>query len=228
MGLSHSPRIVTDGLVLCLDAANPRSYPKSGTTWSDLAGGNDGTLTNMDAANFSSDNGGGLVFDGANEFIEFNSAFILSSLGISGSDPITLSCDFKITHLAQSMLLSFYDTPRCYIEVWVQDSDLVAHWGFGNYNNSTTSTCIIQQGYVYNFTATYDGVTARGYLNGTLKDTDNIGSISYNSNNLRIGKYTDGHTIYHEGTIYNCKIYNRALTADEILQNYKATAGRYQ
>jgi len=37
MSLNHSPSIVTDGLVLCLDAANQRSYPKSGTTWSDLA-----------------------------------------------------------------------------------------------------------------------------------------------------------------------------------------------
>ena len=67
MGLNHSPKISTDGLVLCLDAANPRSYPKSGTTWSDLAGANDGTLTNMDASNFNSGNGGVLSFDGTNE-----------------------------------------------------------------------------------------------------------------------------------------------------------------
>ena len=227
MGTGYNPRIVTENLVFCVDAANIRSYPKTGTTWSDLKGGNNGTLTNMDAANFSSDNGGGLVFDGANEFIEFNSAFTLSSLGISGSDPITLSCDFKITHLAQSMLLSFYNAPRCYIETFVQNSDLVVHWGFGSYNNSATSTCIIQQGYVYNFTTTYDGSTAKGYLNGTLKDTDNIGSISYNNNNLRIGKYTDGYSLLHEGTIYNCKIYDRALTADEIRQNYLATKERY-
>ena len=67
MSLNHSPAIVTDGLVLCLDAANIRSYPKSGTTWSDLVGTNNGTLTNMDAANFSSDNGGSLSFDGSDE-----------------------------------------------------------------------------------------------------------------------------------------------------------------
>ena len=53
MGLSHSPRIVTDGLVLCLDAANKRSYPGAGTTWTDLtANKNNGTLTNM-TDNFS-------------------------------------------------------------------------------------------------------------------------------------------------------------------------------
>jgi hypothetical protein len=47
MSLIHSPRIVTDGLVLCLDAGNPKSYTGSGTTWTDLSGnGNNGTLTN--------------------------------------------------------------------------------------------------------------------------------------------------------------------------------------
>jgi hypothetical protein len=65
MSLNHSPSIVTDGLVLCLDAANQRSYPKSGTTWSDLAGASNGTLTN--GPTFDSDNGGVLSFDGTNE-----------------------------------------------------------------------------------------------------------------------------------------------------------------
>ena len=59
--------IVTDGLVFCVDAANKRSYPGTGTTWSDLAGANDGTLTNMDASNFSGDNRGVFSFDGTNE-----------------------------------------------------------------------------------------------------------------------------------------------------------------
>ena len=72
MGLTHSPRIVTDGLVLCLDAANSRSYPKTGTTWTDLKGGNNGTLNNMDASNFSTDNGGTLTFDGTNEAVRFS------------------------------------------------------------------------------------------------------------------------------------------------------------
>ena len=55
MGLGHSPRIVTDGLVLCLDAANSRSYPKTGTTWTDRSkSGNNGSIAN---AQFNSDNG---------------------------------------------------------------------------------------------------------------------------------------------------------------------------
>ena len=63
MSLSHSPKIVTDGLVFCLDAANPRSYPKSGTTWSDLKGSIDGTLTNMDVSNYSDEKRGTFSFE---------------------------------------------------------------------------------------------------------------------------------------------------------------------
>ena len=68
MGLAHSPRIVTDGLVLCVDAANTKSYPGSGTTWTDISGkGHNGTLTN--GPTFSSDNMGGIVFDGSNDAV---------------------------------------------------------------------------------------------------------------------------------------------------------------
>ena len=68
MGLSHSPRIVTDGLVLCLDAANSRSYPKTGTTWTDRStSGNNGTLTN--GPTFDTNNGGSIVFDGSNDSV---------------------------------------------------------------------------------------------------------------------------------------------------------------
>jgi hypothetical protein len=70
MAFFHSPRIVTDGLVLALDAANSLSYPGSGTTWTDLSGkGNNGTLVN--GPTFSPTNGGSIVFDGTNDYISF-------------------------------------------------------------------------------------------------------------------------------------------------------------
>ena len=56
MGIQYNPKVVTDGLVFYVDAANKRSYPGTGTTWTDLKGGNNGTFNNMDAANFSNDN----------------------------------------------------------------------------------------------------------------------------------------------------------------------------
>ena len=67
MAFSYSPKIVTDGLVFAVDAANKKSYPGSGTTWTDLAGSNDGTLTN--GPTFDSGNGGSIVFDGSDDYI---------------------------------------------------------------------------------------------------------------------------------------------------------------
>jgi hypothetical protein len=65
----YSPKIVTDGLVLYLDAANTRSYPGTGTTWSDLSrGGNNGSLIN--GPTFNSANGGSIVFDGSNDYVD--------------------------------------------------------------------------------------------------------------------------------------------------------------
>jgi len=65
---SHSPKIVTDGLVLALDAGNTKSYPGSGTTWFDRSGNaRNGTLTN--GPTFSSANGGSIVFDGVDDYV---------------------------------------------------------------------------------------------------------------------------------------------------------------
>jgi hypothetical protein len=72
MGIAYNPRTITDGLVLCLDAANSKSYPGSGTTWTDLSGlGNTGTLVN--GVGYSGDNLGSLSFDGSNDRVELSS-----------------------------------------------------------------------------------------------------------------------------------------------------------
>ena len=87
MSLNHSPKIVTDGLVLCLDAANRKSYPGSGTTWFDRSGrGNHGTLVN--GAAYSSSYTGSIVLDGLNDRVEGN----ISSSTFLG--PHSISCWF--------------------------------------------------------------------------------------------------------------------------------------
>ena len=68
MSAYSGPEIANDGLVLALDAANPRSYPGSGTTWTDLSGnGNNGTLVNVPT--YSNANGGSIVFDGVDDYV---------------------------------------------------------------------------------------------------------------------------------------------------------------
>ena len=69
MAFNYSPKIVTDGLVFAVDASNKKSYPGSGTTWSDLVGSNNATLDN--GPTYSSSNGGGIVFDGSDDHVDF-------------------------------------------------------------------------------------------------------------------------------------------------------------
>ena len=88
MAFSYSPKIVTDGLVLYLDAENTRSYPGTGTTWSDLSrDGNNGTLTN--GPTVDSGNGGSIVFDGSNDYVDFDDILDLSTLSVS----MWINCD---------------------------------------------------------------------------------------------------------------------------------------
>ena len=79
MGVFAGPEVVEDGLVLALDAGNTKSYPGSGTTWTDLSGnGNNGTLTN--GPTYSSSNGGSIVFDGVNDFVDISNSFQVSTV----------------------------------------------------------------------------------------------------------------------------------------------------
>jgi hypothetical protein len=98
MALAHSPSIVTSGLVLCLDAANPKSYPGSGTTWTDLSGnGNNGTLVN--GPTYSSVNGGSIVFDGSNDYIS-------TAYSIGTVSQQSISCWISKTNLQYSLILA--------------------------------------------------------------------------------------------------------------------------
>jgi len=231
MSLSHSPLIVRDGLVLCLDAANPRSYPKSGTTWSDLAGANDGTLTN--GPTFDADDKGSIVFDGSNDYINlgdvldaksgdytFGSWSRLTSLNSSnrmimdkrsGTDRILLYS----THTTGYIIAAIGDGSQIFLA-----SDNIDHRG-GTWRN-------------YIFTVNRTSNLLILYRNGVLVASADISGLGdqNNSINFLIGAgYLSGSSpngAYHwQGNISNTLIYNRALTASEVLQNYNATRGRY-
>ena len=90
MAINVRPSIVTSGLVLNLDAANMKSYPRSGTTWRDLSGlGNNGTLTN--GPTFNSQNGGSIVFDGVDDYASIN-----NTIGNFGTSDFTINFFFKL------------------------------------------------------------------------------------------------------------------------------------
>ena len=221
MGLSHSPRIVTDGLVLCLDAANKRSYPGAGTTWTDLtANKNNGTLTNM-TDNFSTDGAGGLIFDGTNEYISLNDLDLTT---------FTLSCWFKSDVASNGgSIVRLISKENSY--VLQADSTVSSFAKTVVVNNgswkSVTNSNSINANTVYNLVGTYNSPTLSVYTDGQLSNSTTIagGSPNNQSNILYIGG--DAANYSYNGIIYAVHIYNRALSAQEIKQNYLATKGRY-
>jgi hypothetical protein len=227
MSLNHSPAIVTDGLVLCLDAANQRSYPKSGATWSDLAGANDGTLTN--GPTFDSANKGSIVFDGSNDYATFNKP---SQIVDGGSVSLVLWAKWTTTGTTTSTIQSLVDNFHSGTlgRITLQDRpDLSKKLTFFIGRNPTgiQSSGQVGDGTWKHISCTNDGSTSRIYINGELDnslagetgirnvyDYINIGGWGYQAR-------------YLNGQVSGLLIYDRALTADEIRRNYEATVGRY-
>jgi len=226
MALAHSPRIITDGLVLALDAGNAKSYPGSGTSWSDLSGqGNNGTLTN--GPTYSSDNGGSIVFDGTNDYIDVSGT---ASLNAPISINFTLSVWMYPTKTGnwQGVLTKNRSTGT-QVGLFLSSSNEFV-FGFsgtgGNLVGSTFSTNTW-----YHIVLVQTANTSRKiYINGSLDatKTSSFGTASSGSQTFRLGQ-ASGVNEYFGGRISNASIYNnKALTAAEVEQNYNAFKGRYQ
>ena len=231
MAFAHSPKIVTDGLVLALDAGNPKSYPGSGTIWRDKSGnGNDGTLTN--GPTFSSDNGGALVFDGANDEIviphDSSIDFTTNSFSLHAwvrTDQVG-STRF-IMGKGDSIAINGGVGYSMYL------GNLGTDWLFGVWdgtgNNSAGSDNYVEVGKWVNLCGVYSAEENRHqmYANGELISTQTrtVDSIS-TTNNLFIGAGQQGLGQW-DGHIAYSSIYNRALSTSEIQQNYNALKGRF-
>ena len=236
MGLAHSPRIVTDGLVLALDAGNTKSYPGSGTTWTDIIGNNNGTLTNGPA--FSSDNGGYLDFDGSNDYVQLPASSDLNF----GTGNFTIEGWFNkdATTALQTLLCSNKYYTNGNNGNWIlrissaTQIALATYDGTGNleYTEFSASTSVDTW---HHFALVREGTgtnETKFYLDGVLKGSMTVSKslTDAGTNGLRIGEESDsgpGNAPFN-GKISNVKIYKgKALTASEVLQNYNALKGRY-
>jgi hypothetical protein len=227
MSLAHSPSIVLPGLVLCLDAANPKSYPGSGTTWTDLSGrGNNGTLVN--GVGYSGSNLGSLSFDGVNDYVECGNTSSLSAIG--GTTNITVSGWAFYTAYGGGGQPYSVITVKGNPWTWLLENPsntfrfrITA--GGSDVNVADTSTHLLNTW--YNVVGTYDGSNMRVYVNGVLKNTKaQTGTLATNSVTAKIGTF-QGTNYNLTGRISNVSIYNRTLTAQEIQQNFNALKGRY-
>ncbi len=231
MATNYNPAIVTDGLVLCLDAANTKSYPGSGTTWTDVSGNgnNTGTLTN--GPTFDSGNKGSIVFDGSNDYVEASA--VLSA----GQQKYTLSAWWNITNnpsgaqvvMEQNSSSSITHRRAC---ILITSGGV---WGFNGQSNDNHDEVPIRVGQWVNGVVTIDTTAGSSglklYENGSLYFT---GSTSGGISNLNVGThaFAIGHKIsnggeHFQGKISCVSVYSRVLTATEVLQNYNALKGRF-
>jgi len=222
MAGNNGPKIVTNGLVLCLDAADKKSYPGSGTAWNDLSGNNNtGTLTN--GPTFSSANGGSIVFDGVNDYINGPS---ISSLF---TNDVTAEAWIKITAMSGDWVriigTSKTDGTDRTFGLWYDSSGSILWQRFGGVTLYPT-TPRLTTGSWFHVAATTTGSSHVIYLNTVNIGTATAGGPFTNSGQpITIG-YAGFHA-YTNSNISNVRLYTRGLTAAEILQNYNATRGRF-
>jgi hypothetical protein len=245
MALSHSPRIITNGLVLCLDAANRKSYPTTGTTWTDLSGrGNNGTLVN--GVGYNGSNYGSLSFDGVNDYVS-NVSPNLSAAQAEGN--ITYEYWLEPTQQTYASFTQATGGTAFYDNAPKQGLANHPSYNYNNFSYAGLQFCFGTNGFVagaFNFNyappflvdyQTYTGIShlvviksnngCSYYVNTILKKTATqsrilgVTPIFITSNNAA------NWATYFKGNIYSYKLYNRALSASEIKQNYDAFKGRY-
>jgi len=224
MALSHSPKIVTDGLVLCLDAGDRKSYSGSGTTWTDRTGqGNHGTLVN--GPTFDSGNGGSIVFAGDDDRVECGTVTMTDN---NFSLEVVFSWDDMNTSNIGFLIAGNYEQLEIHTGGGAGTNGLrFIPYDYPN-NSVLDATNIITSGINHVVFTAQNSSYSKAYKNGELFSTSSTtSSITLNtSQTVKIGSRTNN-SFYLDGKIYLARIYNRTLTADEVLQNYNATKGRF-
>ena len=248
MGTNYSPKIVTENIVLYFDAANPKSYPGSGTSITDISrNNNNGTLTS--GVTYESENKGSIRLNASTHRIEFPEVNLsppwttqmtyknLNSTANTNAN-MTLfghtSANNPGWHRIRTQLVE--GNSRVRLQIWYQNpsggwSSLSQYMGphGSSYvdpalqdefwiNRIITITITVSENNIYRF-----------YMNGELIQTRNRSSSGDQNNGLtvnRLGVY--GSTSYPlNGNIYSAIIYNKELTEEEVMQNYQAIKNRF-
>lgn len=220
----EGPNAVDSSLVFAQDAGNTKSYPGTGTTWTNLINpATAGTLTN--GPTYDSTNGGSIVFDGVDD------THSIGSLGLTGFTQITINVWYYSNVNSSTALVQSSSVNNAFI---------LHYRGAGFYllgNDSTASgylgwqTTIPASQWVM-LTGTWNGSTMKLYQNAVkqaneLSFAGGANGILQNISTVVLAYYFNAGQPYTNGKIASCALYNRALTDAEISQNFNALRGRY-
>ena len=217
MGIDIGPIEVTDGLIVQLDAGNTRSYSGAGFTANGLVGGIGGTLVN--GVGFTSSNNGSFIFDGTNDYINFgNSSTLQQSSGTLSawtktSDP---GGSYRGIIAKQGAYGLFYTNSVLVAYDWAADAPRST--GINIADNTWKNVVLTYQSGVSNGT--------KIYINGISVLTTTITIQSQVANLFGGAEANAGQ--YAACQISSFNMYSRVLTAQEVLQNYNTTKGRFR
>jgi hypothetical protein len=224
MGLEHHPRIVTTGLALYFDAANTRSYSGSGITVNGLISGVGVTLIN--GVGFGTTSNGYFMLDGTND----NIPFTVPNFGTT----MTIQFWARVKAFNGSMLFGFY-----FYDIWTQSGGMGYNTAVGD-QYGLTSTQVTNLGltnqwknYVFEMRSDVSYINNKIYINAQnqslsqISGTESAANRNFNSGNGRVSSWLYNDSYHVNMDLAQFQIYNKALTAQEILQNYNATKKRY-
>jgi hypothetical protein len=253
MSVAGGPDLIQDGLVLCLDAANTKSYPGSGTNWMDLSGNNENFIL-YNSPSFSTNYGGELLFSGANDYARITTSNSVDSAASNGTIELwfrTISSTLGVTY---ARLVSFsdalgtgsdttstqgtnrdFDNYLCLVKNATAES--LGVWYKSNPSAFGPATLVNTNSYfnaVLTWSTSGGNMTFNFYLNGSNTNTSTVAQSGYSTNatTITLGQNCDGAlTNPHENSscaFSSFKLYSRALSAAEVRQNYNATKGRFR
>lgn len=210
MAFTHSPKIVTEGLSLYLDAYNKNSYPGSGATIIDISGnGNNGTLVGSPTYR-----GNRIYMNGTTQY---------ASVTVSTSTVRTVDIVYKLYNPGTGWgpLWRAYDWKERVFPGTINLIDANTNYYYLNGPDSTTN--------IINIVYSYNGTNIKSYKNGVLQSNSTMATNMDTGNfEYRFGNQAAGSTVaYVEMDFFSVKFYNRQLTDAEILRNFNATKTRF-
>lgn len=222
MAIQYNSSIVTNGLVLHIDAANKKSYPGSGTTWSNLVpSGENFTLTN--SPSYSGNNNGFFTFNGTNSYA------VAANNTLLDTQTPTVEVWVKTNATTQTGFWFEKGSVNSQYALFQEGANIQWRMNIGGITNlSTTTATYMNISSWYQVVGTYISGSRLLYINGVQVNSDaQTGTIATNTSGMYVGAYGTGTGYYYNGSLSICRVYNRVLSSAEIRQNFNAQRGRY-
>ena len=227
MSTHYNPLIVRDGLIVNVDAANKLSYPGTGNTWFDLSkNGKNGSMTG--GASFSSDFGGVIDFDGINDYVNFGIGNTFLPMAAFAVD-IWFRCFGLVSPSTSSGLFGFTYAVRLVLDE--SSMSFRCHDGTNTTSVSSSGSTNFRDGSWYNVVAYHTGSVQGIYVNSKFRGSINAswpGTSNWPTNGWGLGADQNNVSATRfYGQMATYKMYNRALTPQEMQQNFNAARRRF-